>query len=158
MAKEGAPVRIDLKDEAAAREAAEKNEPIAPNMIRGVTVEIGGRTIPLLYNMRVQLQIEEELGMDFSEINEKLKGKKNTRTVISMILLMGNAGLKKAGQAPDLTEDWLIDHIKPGYTTSYRIAAMGAVTAGWFMETDTKDDTEQDDILAEIRKKNGNTD
>lgn len=158
MAKEEAPVRIDLKDEAAAREAAEKNEPIAPNMIRGVTVEIGGRTIPLLYNMRVQLQIEEELGMDFSEINEKLKGKKNTRTVISMILLMGNAGLKKAGQAPDLTEDWMIDHIKPGFTTTYRIAVMAAVTAGWFMETETKDDTEQDDILAEIRKKNGNTD
>ena len=79
------------------------------------------------------------------------------RTVIGLIRLMGNAGLKHAGQEPDLTDEWLIDHIKPGYTTSYRIAVMGAVTAGWFMESD-QGEKEQDDVLAEIRKKNGNTD
>ena len=32
--------------------------------------------------------------------------------------------------------------------------AMGAVTAGWFMESD-QSEKEQDDVLAEIRKKNG---
>lgn len=150
-----APVSIDLKERA--EEAAENNEPITPDLIRQVSVNIGGRDIPLRYTMRVQLQIEEELGMDFSEINDRIKGKKNTRMVIGLIRLMGNAGLKQAGQDPDLTDDWLIDHIKPGYTTSYRIAVMGAVTAGWFMESD-QGEKEQDDVLAEIRKKNGNTD
>ena len=72
-------------------------------------------------------------------------------------MLCGNAGLKAAGQEPDLEEDWLIDHIQPGYITSYRIALLGAVTAGWFMETETDHEEEQDDVLAEIRKKNGNT-
>lgn len=153
--KGNAPVSIDLKERA--EEAAEKNEPITPDLIRQVSVNIGGRDIPLRYTMRVQLEIEEELGLDFSEINDKIKGKKNTRTVIGLIRLMGNAGLKHAGQEPDLTDDWLIDHIKPGYTTSYRIAVMGAVTAGWFMESD-QGEKEQDDVLAEIRKKNGNTD
>lgn len=150
-----APVSIDLKERA--EEAAENNEPITSDLIRNVSVNIGGRDIPLRYTMRVQLEIEEQLGMDFSEINDKLKGKKNTRIVISLIRLMGNAGLKNAGQAADLTDDWLIDHIKPGFTTTYRIAAMAAVTAGWFMESD-QDEKEQDDVLAEIRKKNGNTD
>lgn len=150
-----APVSIALKERA--EEAAENNEPITPDLIRQVSVNIGGRDIPLRYTMRVQLQIEEELGIDFSEINDKIKGKKNTRMVIGLIRLMGNAGLKQAGQEPDLTDDWLIDHIKPGYTTSYRIAVMGAVSAGWFMESD-QDEKEQDDVLAEIRKKNGNTD
>ena len=157
MAKEGTPVRIDLKDEAAALEAAEHDKPITPDLIRDVAVEIGGRKIPLRYTMRAQLQIEEELGMDFSEINDRLKGKKNTRLVLSLIRILGNTGLKHAGEEPDLTDDWLIDHIKPGYTTSYRIAAMAAVTSGWFMENDNGG-KEQDDILAEIRKKNGNTD
>lgn len=153
--KGNAPVSIDLKERA--EEAAENNEPITPDLIRQVSVNIGGRDIPLRYTMRVQLEIEEELGLDFSEINDKIKGKKNTRTVIGLIRLMGNAGLKHAGQEADLTDEWLIDHIKPGYTTSYRIAVMGAVTAGWFMESD-QGEKEQDDVLAEIRKKNGNTD
>lgn len=150
-----APVSIDLKEKA--MEEAEKKEEVTPDLIRNVSVNIGGRDIPLRYTMRVQLQIEEELGMDFSEINDRLKGKKNTRVVIGLIRLLGNAGLKNAGQAADLTDDWLIDHIKPGFTTTYRIAAMAAVTAGWFMESD-QGEKEQDDVLAEIRKKNGNTD
>jgi len=153
--KGNAPVSIDLQDNA--KEAVEEKREITPNMIRGITVEIGGRSIPLRYTMPVQLQVEEELGIDFSEITEKLKAKKNTRLVISLIRMMGNAGLKHAGKDPDLTDEWLIDHIKPGYTTSYRVAVMGAVTAGWFMETD-QGEQEQDDVLAEIRKKNGNTD
>lgn len=155
MEQKNAPVTVDLKEQAA--EAAEKKEAITPDLIRSISVNIGGRDIPLRYTMRVQLDIEEELGIDFSELNDRLKGKKNTGLVISMIRLMGNAGLKAAGQAADLTDDWLIDHIKPGYTTSYRIAAMAAITAGWFMENEQKDPGEQDDILAEIRKKNGNT-
>ena len=151
-----APATIDLKEKA--MEAAEKKEAVTPDLIRNVSVNIGGRDIPLRYTMRVQLEIEEQLGMDFSEINDKLKGKKNTRIVISLIRLMGNAGLKNAGQAADLTDDWLIDHIKPGFTTTYRIAAMAAVTAGWFMENEQEKPEEKDDILEEIRKKNGNTD
>ena len=158
MANENnAPATIDLKEKA--MEAAEKKEAVTPDLIRNVSVNIGGRDIPLRYTMRVQLQIEEELGMDFSEINDRLKGKKNTRVVIGLIRLMGNAGLKNAGPAADLTDDWLIDHIKPGFTTTYRIAAMAAVTAGWFMENERQDNSEaKDDILEEIRKKNGNTD
>jgi len=158
MANENnAPATIDLKEKA--MEVAEKKEAVTPDLIRNVSVNIGGRDIPLRYTMRVQLQIEEELGMDFSEINDRLKGKKNTRVVIGLIRLMGNAGLKNAGQAADLTDDWLIDHIKPGFTTTYRIAAMAAVTAGWFMENEQQDNSEaKDDILEEIRKKNGNTD
>ena len=150
------PAAIELKDKGI--EAAEKQKEITPDLIRTVTVNIGGREIPLRYTMRVQLQIEEELGMDFSEINDKLKAKKNTRTVIRLIRVMGNAGLQYTGQTADLTDDWLIDHIKPGFTTTYRIAAMAAVTAGWFMENEQASEGEQDDILAEIRKKNGNTD
>lgn len=160
MAETGkSPVEIDLKDTKKAEEQVKENGTITPDLIRNVSVNIGGRDIPLRYTMRVQLQIEEELGLDFSEINDKLRGKKNTRTVISLVRLMGNAGLQRAGEKADLTDEWLIDHIKPGFTTSYRIAVMGAVTAGWFMENEQeKSDGEKDDILEEIRKKNGNTD
>ncbi len=49
-------------------------------------------------------------------------------------------------------------HIVPANMTAYRIALMGAMTKGWFMETEEATDEEKDDILAEIRKKNESTD
>ena len=58
MANENnAPATIDLKEKA--MEAAEKKEAVTPDLIRNVSVNIGGRDIPLRYTMRVQLQIEE---------------------------------------------------------------------------------------------------
>ena len=74
MANENnAPATIDLKGKA--MEAAEKKEAVTPDLIRNVSVNIGGRDIPLRYTMRVQLEIEEQLGMDFSEINDKQIGR-----------------------------------------------------------------------------------
>ena len=149
------PVRIDLKE----AEPIEGSKEFQPDRIRGVNVEIGGRELDLVYTMRVQMQAEEELGIDFTELQEKLgKGKRTTRTLVGLIRLMGNEGLRLAGEKPDLTEDWILDNMKPGYTMSYRIAAMSAVTAGWFMESDNSYNEEQDVTLNEIRKKNGNTD
>ena len=146
------PVQIDL---------AEKNEDskeFQPDRIRGVKVEIGGRELNLIYTMRVQMQAEEELEIDFTQLQEKLgKGKRTTRTLVGMFRLMGNEGLRLAGEKPDLTDDWIIDHMLPGYTMSYRIAAMSAVTAGWFMENDNSYNEEQDVTLNEIRKKNEST-
>lgn len=131
-------------------------EEIAPSAIRGVTVQIGGRDIPLVYNMRVQLAAEHELELDFTDLQEALTKKKcSSRTVISALRLMGNEGLRKAGQNADLTEDWLTDHIVPIYMASYRVATLGALTRGWFMENEQE--TDNDPILAEVRKKNEST-
>lgn len=151
-----APVHMDLRESADLDKAAKKG--ITPGMIRAIQVEIGGREIPLKYSTRVMLEIEDRLDMDYAEMNDQLRKKKfSSRKVIQLLMLCGNAGLKAAGKEPDLEEEWLIDHIQPGYITSYRIALLGAVTAGWFMETEVGHEEEQDDILAEIRKKNGNT-
>ena len=120
-------------------------------------VNIGERKIPLRFRMNQFIEIEENVG-NLGEVKELiLKGKNRLRNLVTVIRILGNAGLKAAGEEADLTDEWLIDHIKPGYTTSYRVAVMGAVTAGWFMETD-QGEQEQDDILMEIRKKNGSTD
>lgn len=155
MQERKAPVSIDLTEKANNEETKE----ILPEMIRNITVNIGGRELRLVYNMRVQLQAEQELDIDFSELNERLgKQKKNSILVLKVIRLMANEALRLAGKPEDITDEWLTDHMQPGYMTGYRIAAMAAVTAGWFMETDNSWNEEQDETLNEIRKKNGNTD
>ena len=147
------PVEIELRK----NDDMQANE-IQPGMIRKISVSIGGRTIPLRYDMTAQMQIEDELMMDFNEFLEAVRKKKNSRRVISAIRILGNRGLACAGEAADLTEEWLADHIVPMNMKSYQVAVMGATTAGWFMETDAENNKEnEDDILAEIRKKNEST-
>ena len=146
------PAKIELE------EAQENAAPEAPRRVRSVTVKIGGRDIPLKYDMRVQLQIEEELEMDYYELQENLnKKKRNTGVIMRAIRLMGNEGLRAEGKEPDLTAEWLEEQMRPAYTTDYRIAALGALVAGWYMETDNSYEKKQDVVLNEIRKKNGRT-
>lgn len=153
MSEYVSPVEIRLED---LREGEDEG---TPRKVRDVTVRIGGKVIPLKFNMRVQRQIEEELEMDFYELQENLnKKKRNTGIILVCIRLMGNEGLKAEGQEADLTADWLEEHMSPAYTTDYRVAALGALVAGWKMETDNSYEEKQDVVLNEIRKKNGNTD
>ena len=147
------PVDIELRDAA----DQEKKE-ITPGMIRSVTVTIGNREIPLRYNLRAQERMEEELDMDYADVQTAMGKKKNTRLAIRAIMILGNEGLERAGEQPDLTEEWLTDHIIPMHMTLYRMAVIGAMTKGWYMENEEDSREEQDDILAEIRKKNGSTD
>lgn len=152
MNKESA-VHIEM-----AEEPKEVNGEMIPGKVRSVEVRIGGRVIPLRYNMRTQLLVEEELGTDFYELQNKLnKDKKSTKVTIGAIRIMGNEGLKAAGEAPDLTDEWLIDHMSPAKIMDYRLAAMAALVAGWYMETDNSYEEKQDVVLNEIRKKNEST-
>jgi len=148
------PVNIELKEQA-------KDQPggILPNMIHRVSVNIGGREIPLKYDMRVQIQIESEMDMDCNELMDQLrKSRKISGVVIHALRILGNEGLKAAGEDADLTEDWLLENIPPLYIKAHRAALMAAITASWFMETDSSSEGERDLGLEEIRKKKESTD
>ena len=43
-----------------------------------------------------------------------------------LIRIMGNAGLEEEGSAPDLTDKWILRHIKPGLVMAYVIATVSA--------------------------------
>ena len=136
----------------------ENGKIIIPGKVKSAAVKIGGRVIPLRYGMTVQEQVDEELEMDFYELQGKLdKGKRNTRETVKIIRMMGNDGLRKAGEAADLTDEWLRENMHPAEIINYRMAALAAMTAGWHMETDNSQEEEQDEVLNEIRKKNENT-
>ena len=141
-----------------ATEPKEVNGEIVPGKVRSVQVWIGGRVIPLKYTLPVQEQVEEDLDMDFYELQNRLnKDKKSTRITVKAILLMGNEGLRLSGEKPDLTEEWLRDHMAPAKIIDYRLAALAGLVSGWYMETDNSYEEKQDVVLNEIRKKNENT-
>ena len=144
--------------EMATEPVIENGQIVIPGKVKSAAVKVGGRVIPLRYGMRVQEQVEDELEMDYYELQSKLnKGKRATKETIKIIRLMGNEGLRKAGEAPDLTDDWLRENMKPAEIINYRLAALAATVAGWQMETDHSDEEEQDEVLNEIRKKNEST-
>jgi len=131
-----------------------------PQRVKRAYVLIGDRLIPLRYDLRVQIQIEDEMDMDFYGLQDRLIGKekkKATKTILSALRIMGNAGLRNAGQAPDLTDEWLTENVRLRYLQKYTTAMMGAMVAGWWMETDDSFNEKRDVVLEEIRKKNEST-
>ena len=123
-------------------------------------IKVGGREIPLAYTLRAQIAIDEDLDMTWDELKEninQLKGNRNTKKMISALRILGNAGLQRAGKEPDLTDEWLLDHVRPRDMLAYKVAMLQTLFAGQFMETDNSDEGEVDLGLLEIRKKNGST-
>lgn len=115
------------------------------------TVEIGGRVIPLKYTMRELADMEEAIGTMDQFRDLILTGRKRLRNMAAAIRIMGNAGLKAAGEADSLTDDWLLDNMEPNKMKTYQIAVLAAFTGGWKMETE--EEKEHDVVLEEIERK-----
>ena len=115
------------------------------------TVEIGGRVIPLKYTMRELADMEEQIGTMDQFRDLILEGRKRLRNMAASIRIMGNAGLKEAGETDDLTDEWLLDNMDPGKIKAYQIAVLAAFTGGWKMETE--EEKEHDVVLEEIERK-----
>ena len=123
--------------------------------MENITIKIGDREIPLRFRMNQFMEIEEEVG-NLGDIKELLlKGKQRVRNTISVIRILGNAGLKHAGQEPDLTDEWLKENMDPHMLLGYQVAVVGCLSR----ETDSqaaaeeKEDTARDLVLDEINSK-----
>lgn len=120
-----------------------------------ITVNIGERTIPLRFRMNQFIEIEEEIG-NLGEIKELLlKGKKRVRNTVSMIRIMGNAGLQHAGEEPDLTDDWLLENMDPHGLLAYQVAVIGCMSKETESQAaaEEKQDEARDVVLDEINAK-----
>jgi len=120
-----------------------------------ITVKIGERTIPLRFRMNQFIEIEEEIG-NLGEIKELLlKGKSRVRNTVSMIRIMGNAGLKHAGEEPDLTDEWLMENMDPHGLLAYQVAVIGCMSKETESQAaaEEKQDEARDVVLDEINAK-----
>ena len=123
--------------------------------MENITVNIGDRKIPLRFRMNQFIEIEEEIG-NLGEVRELiLKGRNRLRNLVGVIRILGNAGLKHAGEEPDLTDEWLKEAMDPHALMAYQIAVIGCLSRETESEAakENNEDNERDLVLEEIAAK-----
>ena len=137
-------------------------------------LKIDGRTIPLLYTTYETLAIQKELGCTAFELKEKVFGitvkdednpnsvtfgcatdPELTERMCKLIRILGNAGLEESGQEPDLTDKWIMRHMKPIMILPNAVILMEEIAEGNRMESPAKeeDGAPVDEVLEEQRAK-----
>ena len=112
-------------------------------------IKIGGRTIPLFYSTLEMVAIQNEIGCTAYQLRDEVfgirqedeedptsfvfdvvKDGEKAKKLGTLIRIMGNAGLEEKGEAPDLTDKWILRNMRPGLIIGYAFAAMNEITEG----------------------------
>lgn len=120
-----------------------------------ISLTIGKRKIPLRFRMDQFIEIEEEIG-NLGEIRELiLKGRNRLRNIIGVIRILGNAGLKAAGEKDDLTDEWLRENMDPHSVATYQLAVIACLSKESESEAakEENEEKERDLVLEEIEAK-----
>lgn len=133
-------------------------------------IKIGGRTIPLTLTVFEMIAIQDEIGCTVAQLRDNVFGiehdletdeyrftvaddREKIKKFGMLLRIMGNAGLEEAGQEPDLTDKWILRHIRPALLLPYVIAATAAINDAMKMETDEPGSGPVDEVLAEENRK-----
>ena len=139
-------------------------------------IKIGGREIPLNFTTYEMIAIQKEIGCNAAELRDEVFGlhladenKKDSwvfdvardpekmEKLGKLIRILGNSGLDENGEDPDLTDKWVLRHIKPGMVLAYALVAMAEINAGQYSETAEEAQKERGEtseiVLEEERKK-----
>ena len=146
-------------------------------------IKIGGRMIPLFYSTLEMVQIQEEIGCTAYQLNDEVFGiireedeedpnkpaevrfgvvndGKKIRKMCTLLKILGNAGLEESGQEPDLTDKWILRHMKPGLIVIYAMALVAVIAEGNRIESTTNQEEQGPvDVVAEeqnAKKQSGN--
>ena len=123
--------------------------------MKGITLTIGERTIPLYFGMDEFIEIEETIG-NLGELRDLiLKGRQRLRNMIGAIRILGNAGLKREGKEADLTYEWLKENMDPHALLAYQIAVLACLQRDGESQAvnENNEDKERDLVLEEIEQK-----
>lgn len=123
--------------------------------MKGITLNIGERTIPLYFGMDEFIEIEETIG-NLGELRDLiLKGRQRLRNMIGAIRILGNAGLKREGQEANLTDEWLRENMDPHALMAYQIAVLACLNRDGESQAvnEENENKERDLVLEEIQQK-----
>ena len=141
-------------------------------------IKIGGRTVPLSYTTYEMIAIQEEIGCTAYQLKEQVFGIRKededdptsirfdvvtdpvkTKKMGTLIRILGNAGLEEKGEPADLTDKWILRHMKPAMILAYAVAVMAEITAGNTVEMPPEENKGPvDEVLEEqnAKKQPGN--
>ena len=137
---------------------------------------IGGRTIPLHYSTYETIAIQSEIGCTAFQLkdevfgvekidedgdetlgNIKLDVAKDTVKMMKMgklIRILGNAGLEESGQEPDLTDKWVLRHLKPALVLPMALILIAIINDAMMMEKAETDEKENGPVDVTIEDEN----
>ena len=144
------------------------------------TIRIGGREIPLYYSSLEMIDIQKDIGCTAFELNEMVFGihredEDDPKSAVlfgvltdgdklekfgKLIRILGNAGLEEEDKDPDLTDKWVLRHLKPGMVMVYVIVVSSVIREGNAIESIASKENEGavDEVLEEqnAKKQPGN--
>ena len=125
------------------------------------TIKIGKREIPLYYSTYEMVEIQKEIGCTAFQLKEEVFGIRQededdpmsivldcvtdpvkTKKLGTLIRIMGNAGLEEEGQEGDLTDKWVLRHMRPALIMMYALAALNVITDGNRVEAPAEEGNE----------------
>lgn len=141
-------------------------------------IKIGGRMIPLFYSTYEAIAIQEDIGCTVFELKDVVFGVKQDdedednpvrfevatdpvrqKKLGTLIRILGNAGLEEDGKEPDLTDKWVLRHMKPGFVLAYAFIVIAVIAEGNRIEAAGQEETGPvDEVLEEqnAKKPQGN--
>ena len=133
-------------------------------------ITLKGREIPLLYTVYEMKAVQEDI-CPLGDLQYVLFGRNkeddkdlslyggpgHLGAVAKMIRIRGNAGLEEAGEAPDLTDKWVMRAIKPAKLNDAVSACLEAINEGMESEIPEENSGEPVDVTLEEMKKKKDT-
>lgn len=133
-------------------------------------IKIGERTVPVLLSTLEMAEIQEEIGCTVGQLRDEVFGLqvdletdkvtfgivedgKKIKKFATLIRILGNAGLEEAGQEPDLTDKWILRHMKPGMIMAYVVGITAVINESMRIETGEKKEGPVDEVLEEENRK-----
>ena len=133
-------------------------------------IMIGGRNIPLMLTTYELIAIQEEIGCTVGQLRDQVFGiehnletdeysfslatdKEKMRKFGALIRILGNAGLEEAGQEPDLTDKWILRHMKPAMIMPFVIILTEVMNDAMRMESGKEETGPVDEGLEEENRK-----
>jgi len=133
-------------------------------------IMIGGRDIPLMLTTYELIAIQEEIGCTVGQLRDQVFGiehnletdeysfslatdKEKMKKFGTLIRILGNAGLEEAGQEPDLTDKWILRHMRPAMIMPFVILLTEVVNDAMKMESGGTQTGPVDEALEEENRK-----
>jgi len=133
-------------------------------------IMIGGRDIPLMLTTYELIAIQEEIGCTVGQLRDQVFGiehnletdeysfslatdKEKMKKFGTLIRILGNAGLEEAGQEPDLTDKWILRHMRPAMIMPFVILLTEVVNDAMKMESGETQTGPVDEALEEENRK-----
>ena len=120
-----------------------------------LTVPIGDRVIPIGFDMQAWEELDEEYpAFDIETYIESMKERGGVKKYVTLLRICCNCGLRKAGEKPDITDDYIMEHSELPMQNALAKTLLMLVSMSFLMQAKPLENSDEIDVtLEEIKKK-----